>query len=39
VNYYQAEDVAEENMNESEDNSEFLLALGLPGLLLLGFCG
>ena len=40
VDYYDDDDVTDENMKKSGDNnSQFLLALALPGLIVLGFIG
>ena len=40
VDYYDAEPVQEETMKEAgDDNSEFMLALALPGLIVVGFIG
>ena len=40
VDYYDDDDVTDENMKKSGDNnSQFLLALALPGLIVLGFSG
>ena len=40
VDFYDAEAVEEENMKESgENSSEFLLALAVPGPIVLGYSG